>query len=180
MTTQNIYRIGISGHRDLKSDNIAQYQRQIEKFLEEQKQSYYDKEIRVVSPLADGADRLMVKAAQNTGLEYEVYLPMPKELYVMDFDTTSLPEFEQMLEGAKIIQTTPFCPGCNLQNISFYGIWRDRQYQYMGFTLVDKTDKMLFLFDGDSDTLKIGGTADILAYAREQNKPLEVISVVRG
>jgi hypothetical protein len=104
---------------------------------------------------------------------------MPKELYVMDFDEASLVEFEQMLEGAKNVETAPFCSGCNVRNISFYGQWRDRQYQYMGFTLVDKTDKMLFLFDGDTDTLKTGGTADVLAYAREQNKPIEVISVVR-
>ena len=172
-----IFKIAISGHRDLKLNKIDKYQKEIEQFLKEEKNS--NKNIRIISPLADGADRLIVKAAQNLGLEYEVYLPMPIELYLKDFSPNSKKEFEEFLEKAVAIEVAPFCKGCNAQNIADYGKWRNLQYQYMGFTLVDKADKVLFLFDGNINQPKTGGTADILLYAKKHNKPYKIIKVER-
>jgi len=37
---------------------------------------------------------------------------------------------------------------------------------------------MIFMWDGD-ETLRIGGTYDILCYAKQKRKPLEIIPVAR-
>ena len=48
----------------------------------------------------------------------------------------------------------------------------------MGFALVERVDYMVFMWDGD-DTIKTGGTYDILSYAKQVGKPMEIIPVVR-
>ena len=90
-----MYKIGISGHRDLKEDKLPLYKEQIKKFLVNRKKE--KGKVIAVSPLADGADRLFVEAAKELGIEYEVFLPMPKELYEIDFDSKSKEEFEKLL-----------------------------------------------------------------------------------
>ena len=172
-----MYKIGISGHRDLKEDKLPLYKEQIKKFLVNRKKE--KGEVIAVSPLADGADKLFVQAAKELGIEYEVFLPMPKELYEIDFDESSQKEFEKLLKEAKVIKTASLCDGCTLENIKDYGEYRNKQYQKMGYDLVNLCDEMLFLFDGSMQEIKMGGTADVMFYAKDKGKLFVVIEVER-
>jgi len=78
------YKIGISGHRDLKSSEIPKYKEQIRDILTEQIEKHQDKEVYILTPLAEGADQLVAMVARELGLRYEVILPMPLELYRVD------------------------------------------------------------------------------------------------
>lgn len=180
MQEKKIYRIGISGHRDLKKERTAEYRMVLIRILVALYETAKSKgkTLRVVSPLADGADRLMVYTAKKLGIDYEVFLPMDQELYEKDFDDASLAESRTLLKGAEKIAVAPLCEGCNETNITDYGVWRDQQYQTMGFALVDSVELMVFMWDGD-ETVKVGGTYDILSYAKQRGKPMEVISVLR-
>ena len=174
-----IYYIGVSGHRDLKKEEMENYRRQIVDVLKKIKAKEPTKVWRVLSPLADGADRLAVSAAKDLGIEYEVLLPMDRSLYERDFDARSLSEFRSLLSEALSVHIAPLCEGCTDNNIADYGEWRDRQYQKMGYALVDRVDRMLFLWDGKRKWVT-GGTYDVLRYALLRSKPFEIIPVRRS
>lgn len=172
------YYVGVSGHRDLLHSEKASYQQQVKERLAQIVKENPDKEVIVLSPLADGADRLMVYAAKELGLRYEVVLPMPLAYYEMDFDDTSFAEFMQFFYEAKSSEVIALCEGATYDNIALYGVYRDCQYRQVGIEIVDRSDEMVFLWDG-IDNGKTGGTSDIYNYAQEKNKRTFVVECKR-
>ena len=174
------YYVGISGHRDLKKSNIERYKKLIQEELKEIVHAHPDQEVIILSPLADGADRLMVYVAKELDLDYEVLLPMPKEFYELDFDMASKKEFYTLFYRANGWRMVDLCDGCSLKGISKYGEERDRQYQKVGVEIVERSDHVFFLWDGeDNSKTAIGGTADIYNYAMQKNKSYDVIECER-
>lgn len=162
------YKVGISGHRDLKLSKIPEYREKVMDTLRQIIAQYDDREVSVITPLAEGADRLVAECAVALGLSYEVLLPMPVELYVEDFKATE-DAFLKLCDNAVSVETLPLCEGNTLLNIKEYGDERDKQYVYVGQQVVDRSDAMIFLWDGTDNGLK-GGTADIKKYAEGKNK----------
>jgi len=161
------YKIGISGHRDLKSSEIPKYKEQIRDILTEQIEKHQDKEVYILTPLAEGADQLVAMVARELGLRYEVILPMPLELYKKDFSTKSYKLFYNLYLNAVGSTTIPLPNGTTINEISDYGVKRDYQYLKVGHEVVDRSDFMIFLWDGVINH-KTGGTADIFEYAKEK------------
>src|ERR1700733_11419042 len=93
--------IGITGHRDLREEDIPK----IENVLREQykgvQQHYPSTSLILLSALADGADRVGARLALELGIRLIVVLPMPKELYERDFDEGSLAEFRELMSHAE-------------------------------------------------------------------------------
>lgn len=172
------YKVGISGHRDLKKPEIVNYKKQITNFLEYLKEKHTEKEIFIISPLADGADRLIVQCAIALGIRYEVILPMPEGLYLDDFSEASRKEFTTLNLNAAASQTLPLCQGNTIDSIKSYGSQRDKQYLVAGQEVVDRSDFMLFLWDGVDNGLT-GGTADIIKYTKLKDKSLFIIECER-
>jgi hypothetical protein len=168
------YYVGVSGHRDLMHTKKDEYKRQVKERLAQIVKKNPDKEVIVLSPLADGADRLVVYAAKELGLRYEVVLPMPLMYYEMDFDDISFAEFMQLFYEAKSSETVALRNGMTYDNIASYGVYRDRQYRQVGLEIVDRSDEMVFLWDG-IDNGKTGGTSDIYKYAKNKNKRIFVV-----
>jgi len=154
--------VGVSGHRDLKKDKINTYVNKVIAILEKLVKENPEKEVIVISPLADGADRLVVYAAKKLGLRYEVLLPMSFALYEMDFDDASFDEFMTLFYEARSSEVIDLCEDCTEENIADYGDHRDRQYLKVGHEIVDKSDVMLFLWD-KKEGRGVGGTADIVS-----------------
>jgi len=177
---KNEYIVGVSGHRDLNQFKINDYKKEIREILysinEKIKKEY--KNLIILSPLADGADRLIVEVAIELSLEYKVLLPLPKEIYKKDFNNISQKKFEYLLNEAKTVETIELCDDCTIENVSDYNEYRDKQYKKVGEIVVEKSDFMLFLWDS-IDNGKTGGTADIYKYAKKLNKQMEVIKVER-
>ena len=172
------FRVGISGHRDLKLSKIDQYKREMTNILEELVKKYPDNEIFVVTALADGADRLMVECAVALGLRYEVILPMPVELYRDDFDEMSKKEFDTLFLNASASKSVALLDGILEEQIKHYGKERDRQYLAVGEEVVNRSDTMLFLWDGVVNGLT-GGTADIVEYTKHVDKSYFIIKCKR-
>ncbi len=158
---RKLYKIGITGHRDLKESCINHYQKKVSSLLSGLKIKY--KEVIVYSPLADGADRLIVKEAIKLGISYKAILPMPKELYRMDFDNKSFVEFETLLKQSEEVIILPLCQNISLKQISYYGEERDEQYEAVGHYIVDIVDGLVALWDGKKIGLR-GGTGKIVEY----------------
>ena len=166
------------GHRDI-GDHDKCYRATCSLLLE-LKRRYTDKALRIVSPLAEGADILIVKAGVSLGLSYSVLLPMPVRLYEADFtDAASLAEFHHLLAGAKEVRTVDYYAHNTLELVSRPGIHRDYQYRACGYKLARDCEQMIALFDGDSSTIKLGGTADVIAYRQALRRPLKMLQCER-
>jgi hypothetical protein len=164
--------VGVCGHRDLKKSRIKAYKKRFVFVLEElrdlaQKEG---KELILVTPLAEGADRLAAEAALELGIRYDVLLPMPLIAYIEDFDDDSFEAFEALMQSARDSEAL----ACDPEQEG-----RDACYERLGRALVDRCERMIFLFDGNTALPKPGGTADVLAYARVRGKPFFVLPVER-
>src|SRR5919202_1962342 len=153
-------RVGVIGHRRLPDDPLLV--EQVDRALERVRQlvpSSPDTPIRlaVVSPLAEGADRLvarMVLADPETLLE--VALPLPLHDYQTDFTTEdSKREFESLLARAVRVVELPACET------------RAEAYEQAGQYVVERCDVLIALWDGQPSRGK-GGTAEIVEWARER------------
>lgn len=149
--------IAITGHRDIVEtealkDEVKTY------FLEQIANNKKD-EITLLSPLADGADRLVAKIfldLQKEHKELSLVVPMPftQERYMLDFDEASKEEFLELLERAD--------GGFQVPSMG------DSPYQELGKYLVNVSDILLALWDGTFNG-KAGGTGNVVEYAQHMN-----------
>ena len=79
--------IGVTGHRDLVPDELPAIRGRVTRFLLDLQEQFPDRPLRVLSPLAEGADQLVAEVALELGLTLMVPMPMKRELYSIDFKT---------------------------------------------------------------------------------------------
>ncbi|HEY7269662.1 MAG TPA: hypothetical protein VH951_07530 [Dehalococcoidia bacterium] len=165
-----VLRVGVTGHRRL--DDAAG----ISVRLREELSTLVDRLARVedahvavavVSPLADGADRLLAHEVldnpahmpQFAGATLEAPLPFERSRYLQDFDATSAQEFERLAALATEVLALSAPDG----------------YAAVGRYVVDHCDVMVAIWDGQ-EPRGAGGTGDIVEYARSRGRPLIWIS----
>lgn len=159
-------KIGIVGHRNLDKRCIEAYKKQVFEKLSELKQKHHD--IMLLSPLADGADRLAVYEAMKLNISYIAVLPIPKECYEDDFNRASKIEFEKLLNRADAMLTLS----------AIEPFHRDMQYEAAGKYISDTSDILLALWDGEENHLQ-GGTSETVKYHLKNKKALWHLKVVR-
>jgi len=146
--------IGVTGHRDIIETEGLKYN------LKEIFTTLYDKnqETILLSPLADGADRLVADIYLEVFKERaKLIVPMPfeQERYMEDFDSKSQEEFLAYLKIAESVIEVENRQGCNYKSVGVY--------------VADESDILLALWDGTFNA-KSGGTGDIVQYARDKGK----------
>lgn len=124
----------------------------------------------ILSPLAEGADRLVAEEVLETEDSWlEAALPLPVEEYAEDFRTeSSKRRFLALLEIAKVRSVTGTAHG-------HPGESRSLAYRIGGRFVVDNCDLLIALWDEDRPW-KRGGTTDTVGYARGK-KPVLVFSL---
>jgi hypothetical protein len=169
-------RVGVTGHqpRDLHHANIDQLQKQIHEVLQSLKQftlehprvstSYRERDepiLRLVSSLAEGADRYAAQQAMSLGYELQCPLPFARDEYASDFEEdTSAREFNRLLDNAQVTTAILELDGS-----------RDREsesYLAAGRVILSQSDVLLAIWDGQ-DPRGEGGTAQIVAEAGLRN-----------
>jgi hypothetical protein len=94
--------IGVTGHRDLRPADHPVLERTVRRAIEELRAQCPHTPLIVLSALAEGADRLVARAALDLGLSLIVPLPMPQAEYEKDFDKLgSLDDFRSIPGQAK-------------------------------------------------------------------------------
>jgi hypothetical protein len=152
--------IGVTGHRTLADDSgvADQVACAIELILSELPPTANTPVLLgVVSPLAEGADRIVAHAVLDSpeGV-LEVPLPGPKEVYARDFvTTTSRNDFEKLLAHAVRVKHVGPADVTSLT---------DESYLRAGREVAARCDAMIAIWDGD-ETPKTGGTAEIVNLA---------------
>lgn len=163
--------VAVTGHRDLVATEIAQIQVEVRSFLSGLQQRYPDRRLRVMSPLAEGADRLVAELVLELGIELVVPLPMKKEIYLEDFTTTeSRAQFETICAAASEVYELPLARGVAPGEISDDGVNRSRQYAQMGVFLCAHCHILLALWDGKL-TGDLGGTGQVVKFHHDDIMP---------
>ena len=173
--------VGITGHIKvdgvlITEDKVSDEQKnEIRKVFKELDLEYPNTPIVILSPLADGADRLVAglaldtKRRNRTSISLISPLPMPQEEYERDFEKTGTKEkFRRMLELASASFVLPIIGG---DITDWEKEPRKKQYEQVGKYVAQHSHILIALWNGkDKDGFDgIGGTSQIVKMRHEGN-----------
>lgn len=161
--------VGVTGHRDIRADDRDALERRVRGILLTLRKDYLATPLILLSPLAEGADRLAARAALDgrVGARLVVPLPMPQAMYEEDFSTPgSLGEFRELLGKAHYSFVIPLAAGNSEASLRTRGPHRDRQYEAVGKYIAQQSQILIALWDGVDRGL-VGGTASIVRFKTE-------------
>jgi len=163
--------IGVTGHRDLVPAEMPAIRERVRAFFLGLRSQYPGRDLLLITPLAEGADRLVAEEALALGLPITVLLPMTREVYAQDFDTeASRAEFRRLSAAATDLFELPLTPGNTPGSVDEPGPNRSRQYAQVGVFLSAHCHILLALWDGKGST-QIGGTAQVVRFHQDDVMP---------
>jgi hypothetical protein len=161
----NDYRIhliiGITGHRDIPQEDADRLKEKIRGIFKELKEEYPNTPLLLLTPLAEGADRIAAKAAIEEGIDYVVVRPFQEEEYVKDFPESKDEYYDlrdkEKHKNLKGIFSLEYIMNDNAKH---YGPERDKLYENVGAYMVRHSQILIGLWDGKEG--KKGGTSEII------------------
>lgn len=118
-------------------------------------------ELRLVSALAEGADRLCAEVAMAQGYILDAVLPFDRPTYAADFETgESRRHFDHLMQSAA---TRLELPGDRKD--------ADAAYSLAGGAIVATADVLVAIWNGEGSGGR-GGTGDVVSTALAQGKPV--------
>jgi hypothetical protein len=118
--------------------------------------------LRIVSPLAEGADRLVAAAGERIGAELYFPLPFPQAVYETDFLPESVETFRKLLDKGQKFELDGFGDDPML---------RDESYEAVGRFVVGASDFLIAIWDGKRPQGR-GGTGEIAPYSVSAGTPV--------
>jgi hypothetical protein len=159
--------VGVTGHRSLADPEIVAAG--VDEALTRIAEAYPGRPPRILSALAEGADRLIVvRAFRWPGVRLTAVLPMPRCDYLADFTAAgSKGEFLRMIGLADEVVELPE--------------ETDRQdaYAAAGDEILARADALVVIWDGE-DAEGRGGTGEVVAKARAAARPIAWVHANRG
>ncbi len=153
--------IGITGHRDLVEKEVPALKEAVRDFFLQMRRDYSGLDLQLITPLAEGSDRLVTDVALELGIDLIVPLPMPQAEYEKDFSSPeSIEAFRSSLKKARIIHLRSLA---TTDNRPATAADHDRQYAQLGIFISNHSQVLLALWDGKPSGA-IGGTASVVNY----------------
>jgi len=151
--------VGVSGHRVLT--HLQAVCNAVDEALREILAAFGDDSLQVISPLAEGADRVIVwRAMANYSVRLIVPLPLEMSEYMLDFKSiSSKAEFITVLEQADQVFELPAEDT------------REACYLASGMYVLDHSDVLIAVWDGEPARGR-GDTAEIVTEARKRGMPI--------
>ncbi|AXG77104.1 hypothetical protein [Streptomyces paludis] len=149
-------RIGVTGHRDIPAEAYGHIKAAIAAVLRTQTGS-----VEALSSLAAGADQLFAVLALDRGARLTVVIPSGD--YEDGFDDPGELDGYRRLKDRATLEVRMAFPHST-----------DEAYYAAGTYIADHCDRLLAVWDG-RPARGLGGTGDIVRYARERGKPVTVI-----
>ncbi len=154
---QTVMRVGITGHRRFKDPSALAW---AEEALREKLRQY--KQICGLTSLAKGADQIFACTVLELGGQLEAVLPFPG--YGESFDDAGETDgFRELIRRCAKVTTLQFAGSKN------------RSYLAAGQYVADHCDLLVAVWDG-KPAAGLGGTADVVAYARREGKKVYQIN----
>ncbi|HLZ07149.1 MAG TPA: RyR domain-containing protein, partial [Chloroflexota bacterium] len=156
--------VGVSGHRTLADTEklVAGVREAIVRI----QSAYGHLPLTAVSMLAEGADRLAVEEILRIdGSQHVAILPFSRAEFAQEFGPAGSPSrlhFDALLERAS--EVVELAQSRTIED----GFLR------AGHSIVDRCDVLVAIWDG-AEAQGRGGTAQVVAYARQQGKPIVVV-----
>ena len=147
--------VGVTGHRDLVDGDLVLYRTCIEALFDDLRRRYPDTPLRVLSALAEGADRLPIEIALARGDQVAVVLPLPVAEYERDFGPRVEP-FRALLARIPADRVFTMPPMDSPAH-------RDTHYERAGHHVATHCHLLLALWDGVANE-RAGGTAEIVRF----------------
>jgi hypothetical protein len=169
---------GVSGHRDPLPAAVPELRAQLQRIFARFRAAYPDTPFELLSPLAEGADRLVAEVAVACQIKLRVPLPLAQKEYERDFPSAkSLEEFRRMLAAAESSWEVPSAGGSSESGGDDRGTQsRAERYAAMGEFIAQRSDVLILLWDGRENNKK-GGTAWVkkrrehwVSVAQERNR----------
>jgi uncharacterized phage-like protein YoqJ len=151
--------VGVTGHRFLAdADRIAAG---VAEALDRIIEAFQGESLRIVSSLAEGADRLVTRhILRHPNSQLAVVLPLPKSDYLTDFQSAeSKQEFVDFLDRAD-----------EVVELHTAGT-REEAYEAAGRYMLDHCDILVAVWD-ERDAQGQGGTSDLVSEARKRGLPI--------
>ncbi|MEM3191587.1 MAG: hypothetical protein QW292_05730 [Candidatus Parvarchaeota archaeon] len=161
--------VGITGHRDIVPQDVSTVMEKIRKFFNELKRKLPNTPLLLLTPLAEGADRIAAQVAIEEEIKFIAPFPLPEEHYKDDFPRT-IEEFDDLKRKALgyFELTLEDC------DRSVSRPRRDKRYEEVGAFIVKHSQVLLTLWDGKDSGL-IGGTSQIVGF-KLNGLPIEYTS----
>ena len=150
-----MHRIAISGHRGLSSPTAQLVDKAIRAALAE-----HAPDVTGISCLADGADQIFARAVTDLGGTLEAVIPAAE--YREKLPEDSHPGYDDLIARAADVHRLPFTESTPESHMAASKL------------MVDQADELYAVWDG-KPARSYGGTADVVAYARERSTPVRVI-----
>ncbi|MFE4859539.1 hypothetical protein [Streptomyces sp. NPDC056670] len=149
-------RIGVTGHRDIPPEAVAEIRDRLRALL-----CGHDGSLEALSSLATGADQLFAAIALECGAALTVVIPSGD--YETGFaDAAELARYRGLKRRAS-------------QEVDLgYPHSTDEAYYAAGAYIADNCDRLVAVWDG-LPARGLGGTGDIVRYARSLGRPVTVI-----
>jgi len=178
-----VLTVGVTGHRPaadrLQGEVVARIEQQVAAILQDLNRAlaathechavYFDSEaprLRVISALAEGADRIGARAALAANAELQAVLPFSRDEYRRDFPTgEAQAEYDGLLaDCARVFELA--------------GERSDepRAYLLAGLVTLQQCDVVLAIWDGEQAKGR-GGTAEIVEHAARAEIPVIHVDV---
>ena len=162
--------ISVTGHRDLRDQDLDALEAEIRVVFQDITTRYPHTPLLLLSPLAEGADRLAARVGLEFGARLIVPLPLPRDLYEEDFATqASRREFAGLLVQADQWFEMPYVEGNTRESVSAHGEARNHQYALVGAYVARHSQIFFALWDGveTKHGEKMGGTAEVVRFKLE-------------
>jgi hypothetical protein len=150
-----MYRIAISGHRGLPGPTARLVDEAIRAAL-----ARHAPDVIGISALADGADQVFARAVTDLGGTLVAYIPAAR--YRVGLPTQSHHEYDDLLAQAAAVRRLTFTESTPESHMTASRL------------MIDAADELYAVWDG-KPARAYGGTADVVAYARQQGTPVRVI-----
>lgn len=184
--------IGVTGHRDIKEDDIKDIKEKITIIFKNIIKKYPETPLILLSPLADGADRIVAEVALQNNITVSVPLPFDMDMYKETFGSSpkielskdkkdSLKEFENILEQVEnqseyFVPNKIFMPFDSKQykrlenQVKLYKMGNDKKrlksMRYKQYSLVGEYvaihSQILIALQNPASEAADGGTAEIV------------------
>ena len=154
--------IGVTGHRNIEEKSAA-LRSAVRDALTAAVAEYKPEEAVIISPLAEGADRLVAREViALLGARLVVPLPVPQDSYEMDF-AKSVGAFRKLLRNADDVFVIPLPK--RSEGWRDYSPARNTQYARAGAYVAQHCHVLIAIWDG-APARGVGGTAHVVQWFR--------------
>jgi CheY-like chemotaxis protein len=150
--------LGVTGHRDLRSQDHDGLSRAIRDLIAEVRVAAPGSPVVLLTALAEGADQLAATVALDAGAQLWVPLPLEPSEYRRDFSDDAARRFDELLARAAMVVPLGLAPGNTAASVREPGPERSAQYALASAWILRRCLVLIALWDG-SGPESIGGTA---------------------